>query len=420
MDISTTLNKKTTSPFFKPKLMLLVAIVSLLIVSMWALSSGTSTPTPPNEAIRIATVEQGDFSVKVDGYGRLKAKYQRLLTSQSQAIVERIELYPGAKVKKDSVILTLLDPALEQAVVTARLELARQQAELKEQTISHQSQLLERDAQIALLNSDLENAELHAEAEKKLFDKNIVSVLDYKRTLLDVRQLGQRLDIEKARQTHLKAMQQERINIQKDLITQYELNYQNIKSRFERLTVRAGLDGVLQTLPVEIGQSVTTGTQLAMVGSDQQLVAQLRVQQNQADQIAIGMNAVVSTFGNVIDAKVLRIDPIVTEGRVMIELDLTGDLPANARPDLTVEGQILVKEIQNTLFIQQPSNSSSFQTKNIFKLTDDTKTAQLTSIEFGTLSGNQIEVINGAQVGDKLIVSDMTQWISAQSVQIQN
>jgi len=416
MDLTATLNKSPKK--VSKKLITGCLVASLALVSFWGLSSIGSEPKIQSETLRIATIKQGDFNVKVDGYGRLRAKHQRLLTSQSQAIVESIQLYPGATVTKDSVILTLSDPRLEQDVVNARLELARQHAQFKEQKISHKSQLLERDAQIALLKSELENAQLRVEAEQKLIDKGIVSALDFKRTQLNVRQLKQRVEIEYLRQAQLKEMQQERLKISKDLITQFELNFDTINNRFNRLTVRAGLNGVLQTLPIEIGQSVMPGTQLATVGSIKQLVAELRVQQNQADQIAIGMPATISTFGAKITAQVLRIDPVVTDGRVMIELDLLGNLPRNARPDLTVEGQIQVKTIENTLYVDQPQDAYGFKNKDIFKVTPNNKSALLTAIEFGTLSGNTIEVINGAQVGEKIIISDMTQWQEHNQVSI--
>ncbi|NRA82961.1 MAG: HlyD family efflux transporter periplasmic adaptor subunit [Gammaproteobacteria bacterium] len=377
MDIQTTLNKKrSASP---AKKLIAITVLSLILLSLWAFSSVATNPRIDKSTLRIATVSAGALNVRVDGYGKLRAKYQRLLTSQTQGIVETIELYPGAKVTSDTIILTLSNAQLEQDVATARLELARQNAQFNEQIIAHKSQLLERDAQIALLNSELENARLRLEAETQLVGKGIVSTLDYKRSQLTVKQLKQRLAIERTRHSQLKEMQQQRIKIQRDLISQFELNFQTIARRFSQLKVRAGLNGVLQTLRVEIGQSVSPGTELAMVGSDQQLVAQLRVQQRLADQINIGMAATISTFGTTVAAKVIRIDPIVTDGRVIIELDLTGPLPANARPDLTVEGSIEVKQIANTLLVNQPSDAYGFSTKDIFTLTPDGKTAQLTS-----------------------------------------
>jgi len=418
MDLTTTLHKK--QPKLSKKSLIIAVTAPILALLLWGATSVNSAPSIELNSIRTAQVKQGDFKVNVAGYGRLKAKYQRLLTSQTQAIVESISLYPGAKVSKDSVIMTLSAPQLEQAVINAKLELARQNAEFNQQVIAHKSQLLEHDAQIALLKSELENAQLKAQAEQKLIDKGIVSALDFKRSQLTVRQLEQRVAIEKTRQEHLKAMQIERMKISQDLITQYQHNFTMIKKRYDRLTVRAGLDGILQTMPVEIGQSLSPGTQLAMVGSDKQLVAQLRVQQNQADQIVIGMPASVQTSGKSITATVVRIDPVVTDGRVMIELDLTGKLPSNARPDLTVEGKIHVKEIHNALYVEQPNNVYDFKEETLYQLSPDGLSAQLTLIKFGTLSGNQIEVIGGIKNGEKIIVSDMSHWPETQQTLLIN
>jgi len=408
MDLTSTLEKKPKQINKRAVYISTILVIGVLLLSNNSLFEGNASVEQSN--IRISEVKQGNFKVNVSGYGKLKAKYQRLLTSQSQAIVESIQLYPGAKVKKDTVIMILTDPQLEQAVINAKLELARQNAEFNQQVIAHKSEVLEREAQIALLNSDLENAQLKAQAEEKLIDKGIVSLLDFKRSQLNVRQLQQRVTIEKTRKNHLKAMQVERIKISQDLITQYEHNFNMIQTRFNRLKVTAGIDGILQTLPVEIGQSVTPGTQLALVGSDQKLKAQLLVQQNQADQIIIGMSGTIVTSGRSITAKVLRIDPVITDGRVMVELDLKGPLPANARPELTVEGKVHVKEIQNALYVEQPNNVYTDKKSDIYRLNPDSQSAELTTIKFGTLSENQIEVVSGAVLGDKLIVSDMSQW----------
>ena len=418
MDISTTLNKNNSKQILSKKVLQILSLMLFLSSSVWALLYSNSAPKVLLSDVRTAEVMQGNFKVKVQGFGRLESKHQRLLTSQSQAIVENIHLYPGARVRADTTVLTLLDPALAQAVINARLSLARQQAEYKESVIAHNSQIMERNAQISLLTSELANSKLHAEAEEQLFKKGIVSTLDYKRTLLDVEQLNQRIEIEKARLENLKAMQQEQINIQKDLITQYQSNFTSVQNQFDQLKVKAGLDGVLQTVPVEIGQSVNTGTLLASVGSEKKLVAHLSVPHRQADQVVIGMQAVVNTFGNTIKAEVIRIDPIVTEGRVIVELDLLGELPANARPDLTVEGHILVNEITDALYIKQPAKVDPFKQKKLFRIDKKTQTAHLVAVEFGTMSGNQIQVINGAQSGDNFIISDMSPMIHEPSVQL--
>ena len=164
MDISTTLNKTKSKQLLSKKRLVILFLALFITSSLWGLFSGKSSPKLSFDEIRTAQVKQGDFKVKVQGLGRLESKHQRLLTSHSQAVVESIALYPGAKVKADSVILTQLDPALAQSVTNARLALARQKAEYKERIIAHKSQL---------------------------FQKGIVSTLDYERTLLNVRQLNQ-------------------------------------------------------------------------------------------------------------------------------------------------------------------------------------------------------------------------------------
>ena len=213
MDIKDTLKQKSKSQYSRR--LLAVPIALLVVSSWWAFSSVQHQVSIDKNSLRIGKIRVEDLQVKVDGYGRLRAKHQRLLTAQTQSIVESILLYPGAKVSKDSIILTLSNPDLEQNVATARLELAQQIAQLKEQVIAHQSQLLERDSQITLLKSQLENAQLRVEAESQLVEKGIVSVLDFKQTQLDVRQLEQRLAIEYQRLTQLKAMHKQREQIAK-------------------------------------------------------------------------------------------------------------------------------------------------------------------------------------------------------------
>ena len=172
MDLTSTLQKKQKNYNKKYLIVILISLIALFLI--WAGVSFDNNQSVDQSDVRIAQVKQGTFKVNVSGYGRLKAKYQRLLTSQSQAIVESILLYPGAKVNKDTVIMTLSDPQLEQAVINAKLELARQNAEFNQQVIAHKSEVLEREAQIALLNSELENAQLKAQAEEKLIDNTSV------------------------------------------------------------------------------------------------------------------------------------------------------------------------------------------------------------------------------------------------------
>lgn len=421
MDLDSTLKRKPQQSKAKKWLMAAaigVSALGALMMYQWA------TPTVVAASqLQIATVEQADFVVKIRGFGRLKPKYQRYLTNTDTAMVEAIHVYPGTIVKKDTVILSLVNPQQAQRLSVARLELARQKACVNEQRINQQSELLERQANLAILKSELQSAELRVDAESKLIEQGIVSSLDYKRSMLNVAQLTERVSIEQQRLAQLKEMHLQRSKIQQELLSQFELNYQVEQHAFDQLQITAGIDGMLQELNVELGQNLVPGTRLAVVGSNKALKAELSVKQADAEKVALNMAAKVNTFSQAdhseVDAKVTRIDPIVTDGRVIIELDLQGTLPANARPDLSIEGYVVSNIIPDALTINVPQKAQANSEATLFKLNPNTQLATPTNIEFGTLSDNQIQLLSGATVGEQLIISDLSKWQHLATIKIE-
>ncbi|MCF7520009.1 HlyD family efflux transporter periplasmic adaptor subunit [Pseudoalteromonas sp. L21] len=421
MDLDSTLKRKPQQSKAKKWLIgaaIGVSALGALMMYQWA------TPTVVAASqLQIATVEQADFVVKIRGFGRLKPKYQRYLTNTDTAMVEAIHVYPGTIVKKDTVILSLVNPQQAQRLSVARLELARQKASVNEQKINQQSELLERQANLAILKSELQSAELRVDAESKLIEQGIVSSLDYKRSVLNVAQLTERVSIEQQRLAQLKEMHLQRSKIQQELLSQFELNYQVEQHAFDQLQITAGIDGMLQELNVELGQNLVPGSRLAVVGSNKALKAELSVKQADAEKVALNMAAKVNTFSQAshseVDAKVTRIDPIVTDGRVIIELDLQGTLPANARPDLSIEGYVISNIIPNALTINVPQKAQAYSEATLFKLNPNTQLATPTNIEFGTLSDNQIQLLSGATVGEQLIISDLSKWQHLATIKIE-
>lgn len=421
MDLDSTLKRKPQQSKAKKWLIgaaIGVSALGALMMYQWA------TPTVVAASqLQIATVEQADFVVKIRGFGRLKPKYQRYLTNTDTAMVEAIHVYPGTIVKKDTVILSLVNPQQAQRLSVARLELARQKASVNEQKINQQSELLERQANLAILKSELQSAELRVDAESKLIEQGIVSSLDYKRSVLNVAQLTERVSIEQQRLAQLKEMHLQRSKIQQELLSQFELNYQVEQHAFDQLQITAGIDGMLQELNVELGQNLVPGTRLAVVGSNKALKAELSVKQADAEKVALNMAAKVNTFSQAeqgeVDAKVTRIDPIVTDGRVIIELDLQGTLPANARPDLSIEGYVVSNIIPDALTINVPQKAQANSEATLFKLNPNTQLATPINIEFGTLSDNQIQLLSGATVGEQLIISDLSKWQHLATIKIE-
>jgi multidrug efflux pump subunit AcrA (membrane-fusion protein) len=421
MDLDSTL-KPSKKPNQRKKLIIGALLISITLV-IWLIKLWLAPTSLPAKQLQIASVTQADFVVKVKGFGRLKSKYQRYLTNTDVAMVEAIHVYPGTQVKRDTVILSLVNPLQAQRLSVARLELARQKASASEQQINQKSQLLEREANLTILQSELESAQLRSEAESQLIEQGIVSSLDYKRSLLTVKQLKQRVEIEKKRLAQLAQMHLQRSKVQQELLRQFELNYQVQQQAFDDLQITAGIDGMLQELNVELGQNLTPGTRLAVVGSDNALKAELSIKQSDAEKIALNMDARVNTFSNSkqgeVAAKVTRIDPIVSDGRVMIELDLIGELPANARPDLSIEGHVISNVIANALTIKLPQKAKAHSKAMLFKLNPNTHLAAPIDIEFGTLSDNKIQLLNGAKVGEQLIISDLSKWQHLATIKIE-
>lgn len=404
IDIKTTLEQSKKTPLSKKAVLLVIA--ALVLLALAQLLGNKSEGQLNFNDVWLSTVQRGDLPVEINGFGQLKSKYQRLLTSPTKATVEEIFVYPGAKVQKDTIILRLVNPEVEQQMAQAMLAFAQQKAALRERAISQKREYLSQEATLSKIRADLEQNKLRASAEKDLAAKGIVSQLDYQQTKLNVRQLTELLDIETRRLNQLKQMHIEGYDAQQELLKQTELALQVQQKIVERLQVKAGIDGVLQSLPVKLGQSTDIGEQLALVGSTDTLIAQLRIPQRSASQIKPGDQADINTFGGNVKGKVSRIEPLVVDGSILVEIALEAQLPDNARPELSIEGKLHVATLKNALFIEQPAGTEADSSKGLFKLGINQQQANITQIRFGKLAGQFIQITQGANEGDQFIVSD--------------
>ncbi|MFT5677315.1 MAG: HlyD family secretion protein, partial [Paraglaciecola sp.] len=337
MDIKKTAKVKHTS---KKRSLVFLTIAILVTVSAWSLSQPSGSQKISREQIWIGKVQQGDLSMQVEGYGKLKSKIQRLLAAPADATVDEIVLKPGALVSAESVILRLTNPEIEQQVKDEIRELDNRNTNYLQLELNQQRELLSQKAEKEQLLAQFEIAQLTVEAEQKLVTMGIISGIEFKRSQLDLRQLSRRLEIDEERFSQLVEVQQKGLEIQTKLIEQQQENVQAIKQRFNRLTVKAGIDGVLQSLPVELGQTVSFGQQVALVGSVDNLYAMLNVSQSQMEQVKINQAVVIDTRAGSIKGHVSRISPVVTQNTIAVEVALESELPQNARPELNIDGVI--------------------------------------------------------------------------------
>ncbi|TQF73170.1 HlyD family efflux transporter periplasmic adaptor subunit [Pseudoalteromonas luteoviolacea] len=368
-------------------------------------SSSSSTSLQQNNLI-VATVQRGDLAIQVDGYGVLRSNQQKLLTAQSSATVSEILLRPGAIVTPDSVILRMQDPDLKQSIETARMALEEQEANLRRQKLANQRERLSEKATQAQLESEYQSLVLRRQAQQVLRDQGVIPAIDVQTAELEEQQLGARTALQRQRITQLAQLHQEDIEISQQQVNQARSNLARLEQRAQQLEVTAGISGTIQHLAVELGQSVSAGQELAQVGSNSDLQALIRVPQSKAEQIKVGQPATIDTRRERVPAAVTRITPQVQDGTIEVELSFTEGVPESARPELSVEAQILTNQLSNALYVERPANKQAHSATELYIIDGDQAVA--TTVRFGEDAGRHLQILQGVQENQRVILSDMT------------
>lgn len=382
--------------------------VCLLAVLTWYVSVNAGITSVKRNNMLFGTVKQGDLQVEIEGYGALRSDKQVLITSLTSATVQEIVLKPGALVTADSIIVKLANPELQQQVDSAGQELSQRKANLRQLKLNQTIETLNEKDNFAEMEARYETAKVKLEAQTSLIESGIVSALDYKESIVQEAQLKKRMNIHKQRTAALKLVNQEAINIQNEQIKQQQGQLNIVQNRLDRLTVKAGFDGVLQRLSVDLGQSLAAGQEIALIGSVQNLIALVRVPQSKAQLIFIGQKAVIDTRRGKIVGTVSRIDPVVVENTVEVEIALPDELPASARPQLSVDAVIIIDTLTNITYMKRPVNGKANSSFSLFRLDESNNSAMRTQVKFGKEAGRYIEIINGGKLNDTFIVSDLS------------
>jgi HlyD family secretion protein len=389
-----------------PKVLILGLFVVILVLVFWAIKGG-STLSVERSNLLIETVQQGELEVIIEGYGSLISNKQQLLTTLSSATVKEIVLKPGAQVETNSIIVRLENPELEQQVENAEQELIQTQANLRQLKLNNQRETLTESGNLAEINARFETAELKRIAEEKLVAMGVVSQLTFQQSVLDEKQFKQRIVILKQRIEQLALVHEESVNIQLEQVKQQQGRLNIAQSRLDKLTIRAGFAGVLQRLSVELGQSLSPGQEVALIGSVTDLIALIRVPQSQAQLVTIGKVAIVDTRRDKISGRVSRIDPVVDNNTVEIEIALPASLPASARPQLSVDGIIIADTLQNVTYIKRPAGALANSVMALYRV-DNSQSASLQELRFGAQAGQSMQIVAGAIAGEQFIISDLS------------
>ena len=393
----------------KIRRMILATVVLVVIagVSYGVAQLKPAAPGVDRAAVWVAKVERGPMLRLVRGSGTLVPEDIRWINTNTQGRVERILLRPGAQVSPTSVILELSNPQLQQAVQDARLAHQSALAAYENRKAELERQLLNQEAELATAETNYNNAKLNLEAQEELLKDGLVSELQVKQFRSQTADLRNRLAISLKQLENTKKGIKSQLAPQEADVTQRLAQYQLRLQEQEDLKVKAGMAGVLSQVPVEVGQQVGPGTNLARVADPTRLKAEVRIAETQTKDIRIGQVAEVDTRNGIIQGKVMRIDPTATGGTVGVDISLDGELPPGARPDLSVDGTITLEKLPDVIKVGRPAFGQENSEVMLFKL-DGKGEAHRVKVRLGRSSVNEIEVLEGLQPGDEVILSDMS------------
>ena len=413
MDIVRTPPKKTRRNLF-----IAGGVVLVVIVTAWTLSLDPASQTIERSAVLIDSVRKGDVVREVRGPGTLVPEHIRWITAQASARVERLASESGKKVGAGDLLLELSNPDLQIQTMQAEQQVRQAQIELLNLKTSLKSQLLTQQGVVASTRTQYVSASQEAMAADSLAKLKLLSPFEVANKRAQAEEYTTRLRVEQER---LKLMEQaidSQIATQASQVVQLRAIADNQQNRLHSLSVRAPDAGVLQDLTLQLGQWVPEGTTLAKVVQPGSLKAVLRIPESQAKDVAIGQKASVDTRNGFVAGHVTRKDPSAQGGSVTVDVTLDGALPAGAVPDLSVDGTIVIEKLSNVLYSGRPAFSAGSGSVSLFKLVDDGKAAVRVPVELGRSSVNVIEIVRGLDVGDRIIVSDMSQYANVARVRI--
>lgn len=387
-----------------------VALVAVALVTVGLSRLKPAAPTVERAVVWPDTVKRGPMVRQVRGLGTLTPEDIRWIPATTQGRVEKIILRPGTSVKANDVVLELSNPQLEQQLQDAQLKLQATEAGLANIKVQLQNDLLQQRAASANIEADYNKAKMQAEMNQALAKDQLVSDLTLKQSQVDADSLGVRNQISKDQLASKADSMKAQLDVQQSLVDQARALLRLTQQQRDELKVRAGLDGMLQLVPVEVGQQVAPGTNLARVANPSRLKAEIKIAETQAKDIQLGQKAEVDTRNGIVEGRVARIDPSVQNGTRTVDVTLTGALPKGAVPDLSVDGTIELERLNDVLFMGRPAFGQDQSVVGLFKMTGDGSNAERVQVKLGRSSVNTIEVLAGLRVGDQVILSDMSAY----------
>jgi HlyD family secretion protein len=393
-------------------------LAAVLLITLGLSRLAPAAPQVEKGSVWIDTVKRGPMLRQVRGLGTLVPEEIRWIPATTEGRVERIVVQPGATVKPDTVILVLSNPELELQALDAESLWRAAEAQYVELKVRLESQRLDQKAAAARVQAEYQQAKLRADADEELARSGLIADITRKTSQVSAEELAGRDALEKQRlEIGLEAVKAQ-LAVQRGVVNQRRAEANLRRNQVRAQNVVAGISGVLQQLPLEVGQRVMPGVNLARVAEPGKLKAVIRVPETQAKDVLIGQEASIDTRNGVVPGRVIRIDPAVQNGTVTVDVTLTGPLPQGARPDLSVDGTIELERLSDVIYVGRPAQGQAQGQVGLFKLSEDGAGAQRVTVKLGRTSVSTIEVVEGLKPGDKVILSDTSAWDSFDRIRI--
>lgn len=387
-------------------------VVALILVTVGLRSLEPAAPSVDRATVWMDTVQQGTMVRQVRGPGTLVPENNRLITAVTAGRIEQRYMLAGAEIDSFTIILRLSNPDVEIQLLQSQQQLSQAEAGLISLRSSLQTQRLTQQGLVVQTRTLFLEAQRVFDQNRRLYERNpdLVAQAELDRSREQAEELETRLQIEEDRLTVIEGSTQEQIDAQEAQIHRLRAIVQFNTERLASLEVRAGVSGVLTELPVQDGEWVQAGGTLARVVQPGRLKAEIRIPQTQAQDIVVGQVAKIDTRNDTIEGRVTRIDPAVQSGTVTIDVALPENLPRSARTDLSVDGTVVIERLDDVVYVGRPAFGQANSRVGIFRLVDDGNYAERVNVQLGRSSVNEIEVVEGLQPGDVVILSDMSQW----------
>ena len=400
----------------------LYGVIGLMVVVLTTVGLSHLKVAPPSVdagTVWHDVVKRGPMLRDVRGLGTLVPEQIVWIPAGTDGRIDKRDVLPGTPVKPDTILVEMSDPTLQQGLADAEYQMKAAQADYDSLKVKLETTLLDQRSTAATVASQYHQDKLQAEVDEKLVKDGLLSNLTYQLAQVKAEESATRNELEQKRLSVDAEDERAQLAAQQAKIDQFKALYNLKKTQVDQLRVRAGMHGVLQLLPVEVGQRVTAGTNLARVSDPTRLKAEIKIAETQAKDVAVGQQAEVDTHNGVIPGHVIRIDPSAVNGTVAVDVKLDGPLPLGAVPDLSVDGTITLERLTNVLYVGRPAFGQPNSTITLFKYEPGEKYADRIQVKLGRTSVNTVEILDGLKVGDEVILSDMSRWDGADRIRLQ-